>query len=310
MKQQSFDWIKWREEGIGSSEAASIMNASPWVSARQLWEIRTGRRDPQPINYPMRRGLALEPLARRCYEEKTGIRVAAGLAIHPKYDFIRGSFDALNESRSHSAELKAPGKADHTLALCNKIPEKYLWQLVHQMAVLQIEETNYFSFYGWQIPKDLIWKRDYLEGLGEHESLIEFLGLGEEDCQILTLRRDRRLEDALLEAEMKFWEFIKRDTPPPENFMKDASKPMLKLVRPEIFKVRKSRPLTSKQAQSLLRQKREAPVLRPEPEAKQLSSVENGSGQYSTREVMEILERAKELGVSSLKLKGLKVTFR
>ena len=45
-------WLKGREKypGIGASEAAPIIGASAWMTASELWEIKTGRKKPKDLS--------------------------------------------------------------------------------------------------------------------------------------------------------------------------------------------------------------------------------------------------------------------
>lgn len=177
------EWLKWRMEGIGSSDAPAVMGASPWCTPLKLWQIKTGRAKPEPRNMAMQRGLDLEPFARQHYEQFTGIEMEPSLSKHSKYDFIRATFDGINEETKKVLEIKCPGREDHKKAIAGKIPEKYLWQCVHLLLVTGYECLDYVSFDG-------------------------------EKAVLVTFRRDRELEEKLLKAEIKFWECVKKDVPP------------------------------------------------------------------------------------------------
>lgn len=184
VQQQTPDWIEWRRKGIGSSDAPAIMSASPWVTPLQLWELKTGRREPEPSNFAMKRGLALEPNARDSYEQITGIRMPSALSKSKEHDFIRASLDGVNKHARIVLEIKCSGREDHGKALNGKIPDKYLWQCVHHLLVTGLDRVHYFSF-------------DGAEGV-----IVEF-------------QRDEHLESRLLSKEIEFWNWVCTDTPPP-----------------------------------------------------------------------------------------------
>ncbi len=176
---------KFREQGVGSSDAPAVMNTSPWSNPHKLWEEKMHLRQPDPSNFPMRRGLRLEPLARCRYQDMTGIAMpAANYQIHPKYKFVRANADGVNWKEEIALEIKCPGKTDHALALSGKIPEKYKFQLVHLLLVLGLERIDYFSFDG-------------------------------EDGVIVPFERNKLLEGKLLSEEMRFWDCVTTGTPPP-----------------------------------------------------------------------------------------------
>lgn len=56
-------WLKCREiQGIGASEVAAIVGYSPWMTASELWEIKTGRRQRKDLadNESVQRGTNME----------------------------------------------------------------------------------------------------------------------------------------------------------------------------------------------------------------------------------------------------------
>lgn len=197
------EWFNWRKAGIGSSDAAAIMGVSPWESAFELWGKKTDRIPPKPSNPAMRRGLDLEPLARQEYQHMTGIAMPAAYALHDTHDFIRASFDGLNEKKKRVAEFKCPGRVDHLTAQRGQIPKHYLWQCVHLLMVSGYDHLDYFSFDG-------------------------------EKGVIVSMERDLKLEKKLIKAEKEFWKYVQKDTPPPkiENTPIDKH---------GIFKLRRSR---------------------------------------------------------------------
>lgn len=356
MLRQLTDYEEWRLTGIGSSNAAAIVNECKWTKggAQELWELFTRRRDFPKEDYPMRRGRAVEPVARRCHEERTGVRISSNVVNHATHPFIRASLDGINWEREHATELKAPGIQDHSAALLGQIPQGYCsWQLVHQMAVLNAPEIYYHSFYSfkwipadldpspftvdpekrskstkdyfktWEpIPKELVWRPAYLEELRkEGKSLIEHLQLGPGNCVDLIVERNKQLEDYLMEAEIRFWEYVQRDVPPPKNFMKNK-KPNLRLVTEmanPIFKIKKSDPRAvverfqkseakRRETASKLRGQARPPMEEVARAATQASiPYTSMPGSYTAAEVIEILQRAKELGVQELRLNGFEL---
>ena len=44
------EWLKKRNSGIGGSDAAAVIGVSKWKTNVQLWEEKTGRREPEDIS--------------------------------------------------------------------------------------------------------------------------------------------------------------------------------------------------------------------------------------------------------------------
>lgn len=50
LKQGSKEWLKFRRSGIGGSDASAILGYNPYKSNIDLWEEKTGRKEPNGIN--------------------------------------------------------------------------------------------------------------------------------------------------------------------------------------------------------------------------------------------------------------------
>jgi putative phage-type endonuclease len=180
------NWHIWRQKGIGSSDAPAVMGKSPWCTPYKLWEIKTGRREPDPQTYPMKRGIEMEPVARREYTNETGILMNKCLVQHPTIGIVRASLDGINETAGVVLEIKCPGKEDHATAVAGKIPEKYLYQCVHLLLASGLTSLDYYSFDG------------------ERGVVVEF-------------ERDNLLEQELLYRETIFWNYVTSDIAPPQT---------------------------------------------------------------------------------------------
>ena len=70
LEQNTPQWLRWRMEGIGSSDAPVIMGEGAFKSRRLLWAIKTGRAKEFAGNAAARRCHALEHAARSAYERQ------------------------------------------------------------------------------------------------------------------------------------------------------------------------------------------------------------------------------------------------
>lgn len=140
-------WQTWRKAGLGSSDAATIMGASPYMTAEQLMNIKTGQveRD-RKFNPKLNRGRDLEPLARALYSKLRKIDVRPVCVIHDSYDWLRASLDGLSFDNSRVLEIKCINKGDHLLALNNQVPPQYWPQVQHQLLVTGLRDLDYWSY--------------------------------------------------------------------------------------------------------------------------------------------------------------------
>lgn len=147
MEQGTNEWLQWRREGIGASDAPIIMGVSPWKTPYQLWEIKTGRVEEEVGNWATQRGNELEPKARAHLELRIGLDFTPILCQHSKYPFMRASLDGWNEEHKIILEIKCPGFEDHNLAANKTIPSKYYPQLQHQLFVTGASKVFYYSYF-------------------------------------------------------------------------------------------------------------------------------------------------------------------
>ena len=138
-------WLKGRKDfpGIGASEAASIVGASSWMSASELWQLKTGRKEPKDLslNEQVSYGTHAEEHIRALFMLK-----------HPEYKLEYRPFDFMYQKErpwlrcTLDGELVVPDGERGTLEVKtaqiqsksqyaqwnNRIPDHYLVQLLHQ----------------------------------------------------------------------------------------------------------------------------------------------------------------------------------
>lgn len=206
------EWIRWRMGGIGGSDAPAIMNASKFTTKENLWAEKLGLKLPDPMNYPMRRGIKLEPEARAAHENLIGVRMAAANFSSTRHPWALASLDGYNEEHGIVAEYKCPlSKEDLKTAREGKVPEHYKWQLVHILMVLELPEIQYGSYDG---------------ATGELSTAV--------------FKRDLKLERALAIEERKFWKCVVTGTPP-WDVPEEKPKNVIEMPKPFEFKTRRNR---------------------------------------------------------------------
>jgi putative phage-type endonuclease len=141
-------WREWRRTGIGGSDAPIVMGVSPWMTPLDLWRIKLGMAPESGINDAMRRGIAMEQLAREKYEAHTGLVVQPACIVHPEHEWMRGSLDGLSFDRDLVTEIKCPGRVVHEEAKAGRIPERYWPQLQHYLMISGASVLHYWSFDG------------------------------------------------------------------------------------------------------------------------------------------------------------------
>jgi putative phage-type endonuclease len=147
IQQGSLEWKEMRQTKIGASEAAIILNESPYATPYVLWQQKTGRILPQKDNAAMAFGRAKEEEIREYYEEKTGEIFAPYVIQSHEFDFAIASLDGLSSNEKLILECKVCNKdIFDNFVKENKVPEHYFIQAQYQLAVTGCECVQ-FVFY-------------------------------------------------------------------------------------------------------------------------------------------------------------------
>lgn len=177
------EWLDWRRQGIGSSDAPVIMKVSPWRTPYQLWEEKTTGVSRVIETDSMRRGKALEEVA-RCWAEQELDAVLFSKNVQSSTNvWMRASLDAFDEDKKILIEIKWPSRADHSVAVGGKVPGKYYPQVQHQLMVCGLNEMFYLSCF-------------------------------EDDRVLVPISLDIPYSQELLEKESDFWEKVQKKIPP------------------------------------------------------------------------------------------------
>ncbi|MBL8419141.1 MAG: YqaJ viral recombinase family protein [Dechloromonas sp.] len=146
--QGSPEWHAHRAQYRNASETAIVMCESPWQTPYQLWELRTGRRQPE-VNSAMARGTALEPQARAAYEVLTGHVMQPLVLVEGDYS---ASLDGLTFEGDLLLEIKCPVKGKESIlwqqVAQGEIPAHYRWQLEHQFLISKAAKGHLYVFDG------------------------------------------------------------------------------------------------------------------------------------------------------------------
>lgn len=173
-----------RRQFIGGSDAKIIMGSDE-VALRKLWEFKSGLRPSEDYsgNLVVALGRATETLNTEWYERQTGEVVSDAQArlFHPRHDFLAATLDGLTDKGTAIFEAKfmLPWSFSEEAAAAKHMP-----QLQHNMAVANRQMA----------------RLSILTGGGK--------------WVLITAEADPIYQDALLEAELRFWDCVRSGTPP------------------------------------------------------------------------------------------------
>ncbi|KVE59875.1 endonuclease [Burkholderia vietnamiensis] len=197
------EWLEVRKNGIGGSDAAAAVGLNPYMSALELWLIKT-RRDanlPKPdaddMTEPVYWGTLLEPIVAASYTTQTGNRVRRVNAVlqHPTIPFMLANIDreVVGNREVQLLECKTAGEFGARLWR-DGVPEYVQLQVQHQLAVT-----------------------------GKQAADVAVLLCGQK-LEVHRVVRDDALIARLIELEAAFWRYVETDTPPPADGSESADR--------------------------------------------------------------------------------------
>lgn len=166
-------WHEWRSQGIGASDAPSIMRVSPWKSYYELWKEKVTGISGQVENADMRRGKALESKAIQFFEMEKGILLEEQVCLeHPTLGWMRATLDGMNQEEKVLVEVKTSRKLHY------EVPEHYYPQLQHQMVVTGYKKMFYVIYDGKnghiiEVERDDAYVKDLIEQEQEFWRLVQ-----------------------------------------------------------------------------------------------------------------------------------------
>ena len=198
------EWLKHRRRGIGGSDAAAIAGLNPWKSPVEVYYEKLGEIPPVEDNERMYWGRVLEDIVAREFSKRTGKRVRRRNAIlqHPKHGFMIGNIDRELVGEKVGLECKTVGEYSKDDWKEDRVPEQYIIQCQHYMAVT--------GYKGWWIAALI----------GGNKFVYKYI------------ERDETIIDALIDIETAFWQMVQEKTPPPMDGS-DSAGNVLKLMYPE-----------------------------------------------------------------------------
>ena len=199
VSQRSEAWRIWRAQGLSASEAAVVMNRSPYKSPWRLFAEKTGLVLEQSLdNNPLiQAGLQQEPVALHHFEEKHGVLLLPICAESERYPLMRASFDGLSED-NEPVEIKCPHETTFMEVFLNREQStafQLYWHQVQQQMLVAEADRGFLYFY-------------------QDGQTVEF-----------EIQRDEGFIQALIETALDFWSAVKNGQEPAKDPERDLFLP-------------------------------------------------------------------------------------
>lgn len=153
------EWLAYRRNGIGGSDAAAIMGISPFRTARDIYydKLNVASQEMGENWVALEIGHLLEDLVARIFAKKTGLHVyqVKKMYQHPLYLWMLADVDyfaVLPNGKIAIVEIKTTNfnARSHWWGEDGSeiIPEYYVAQVRHYMAVMNLDEAFICCLYG------------------------------------------------------------------------------------------------------------------------------------------------------------------
>lgn len=144
------EWLTHRQEGIGSSEVATILGLNPWETPYQLWRRKKGLDAPKEETFAMKAGHYLEDAVSMFWHDETGRNIIKRSAIdwlilNADKPYMRVSPDRtywLSDSRKNSDKGILECKTTQMTIDEEDLPKHWFCQLQYQLGVAELQQGS------------------------------------------------------------------------------------------------------------------------------------------------------------------------
>lgn len=191
LKLDKKEWLRYRKQGIGGSDAGAVCGLNPYRTALQVYQDKITEETEEIDNEAMRQGREFEDYVARRFTEATGkkVRRANAMFYDEEHPFMLADADRMVVGENAGLECKTASPYMAEKCEDGKIPLSYQIQCYHYMSVCKAK--------AWYIAV-LIYGRDF---------------------KYYRLERDEEMLANLIQIEEDFWKHhvLTRVMPDPDG---------------------------------------------------------------------------------------------
>lgn len=163
------EWLQYRKQGIGGSDAGAICGLNPYVSPMSVFYEKTSSEIEDYDNESMRQGRDLEEYVAQRFTEETGLKVRRSNAMYQseEYPFMLANVDRLISGENMGLECKTASAYNADKWTGDSIPAHYELQCHHYMMVTSAK--------AWYIAVVILGKEFKYKRIDRDEELIQNL---------------------------------------------------------------------------------------------------------------------------------------
>ena len=138
------EWLEWRHQGIGASDAPAILGESRFRTPEQIFAEKCEPARDVYQNSAMAAGTRLEPIARKRYIATTGKEVEPACLQSTRYEWLRASLDGISRDHDSVVEIKCGESVYRRVSYSRSVPEYYYGQLQHILAITGLSTIDFW----------------------------------------------------------------------------------------------------------------------------------------------------------------------
>lgn len=206
------EWHQRRYNGIGGSEMAAVLGISKYQSAYDLWQVKTGRKEPFAGNDMTHWGQLLESAVADEYAKVTGekIRVSRKHYQSKECPWLVGNVDRLivKNDQHDTKILECKTCTDDSAVDEDGIKEWGQGNTYHPKTgkLLKADDTVPFNY--------LVQVQHYMCITGYNEVDLAVLFMRTRDFRIYTIERNEQIIETIKQASEEFWRGVLTDNAP------------------------------------------------------------------------------------------------
>ena len=169
------EWLRYRKQGIGGSDAGAICGLNPYVSPMSIFYEKTSSEIEDYDNESMRQGRDLEDYVAQRFMEETGLKVRRSHAMYQseEYPFMLANVDRLISGENMGLECKTASAYNSDKWIGDSVPAHYELQCHHYMMVTGAN--------AWYLAVVILGKEFKYKKIERDEELIQNLTVIEKD---------------------------------------------------------------------------------------------------------------------------------
>lgn len=147
--QRSKEWLEFKANKLGASQAPAIAGKDPYCTPLQLFE-KIINLEETVVTPAMERGTEQEPYALEWFNRFVQRNFEPKVIQSVQFPFLMASLDGfyIEDGKPTGCEIKTVGMEDYFIGLDGRVPEKHLWQIYHQMLLTGAKDWYYVPWNG------------------------------------------------------------------------------------------------------------------------------------------------------------------